>query len=163
MIFVTVGTTAFPRLVIKMDEIAGRIDEKVIIQIGYTKYNCKSAECTEFIDYEDILDLFQQARITVCHDGVGTILTALQFDRPIIVVPRQKKYGEAYYDNKADVVKELVSTGRIRVINNIDELDSMLKNEDFTEMDKQSENQKSLINALSEYVNQIYTHKINRH
>ena len=38
MIFVTVGmhTAGFERLVKKMDEIAGKIDEEVIMQIGGT-------------------------------------------------------------------------------------------------------------------------------
>jgi len=40
MIFVTVGThdQGFERLVKKMDEIAGQIDEEVVIQVGYTDY-----------------------------------------------------------------------------------------------------------------------------
>ncbi|RKY56218.1 MAG: beta-1,4-galactosyltransferase, partial [Candidatus Neomarinimicrobiota bacterium] len=38
MIFVTVGShyKGFERLVEKMDEIAGKIEEEVIMQIGYT-------------------------------------------------------------------------------------------------------------------------------
>ena len=40
MIFVTVGThdQGFKRLVKKMDEIAGQIDEEVVMQIGSTDY-----------------------------------------------------------------------------------------------------------------------------
>jgi UDP-N-acetylglucosamine transferase subunit ALG13 len=40
MIFVTVGThyQGFDRLIRKMDEIAGKIEEDVIMQIGSTQY-----------------------------------------------------------------------------------------------------------------------------
>ncbi|MFX1517988.1 MAG: glycosyltransferase, partial [Promethearchaeota archaeon] len=107
MIFVTVGTTAFPRLIEKMDEIAGEIDEPVLMQIGLTKYSCKNAKCIQFLSYEDIVGYMQQARIIVCHDGVGTILAALQLNKPVVAVPRLKNYGETYFNNKGDVINAL--------------------------------------------------------
>ena len=59
MIFATIGThnIGFERLVVKMDEIAGRIDEEVVIQIGSTRYTPKHAgyfDFTDEIEYKEI-------------------------------------------------------------------------------------------------------------
>ena len=45
MIFATVGLhyMGFERLIRKMDELAGEIDEEVIIQTGHTKYQPRNA------------------------------------------------------------------------------------------------------------------------
>ena len=51
MIFVTTGTHSqgFDRLIQKMDEIAGKINEEVIMQIGSAKYKPKNAKFFNFI------------------------------------------------------------------------------------------------------------------
>ena len=157
MIFVTVGTMAFSRLIEKMDEIAGEIDEPIVMQIGHTKYTCKNAKCFQFMNYKDIINLFRQARVIVCHDGTGTIITAIQFNKPIIAVPRLKKYGELYYNNKGEFIDALASKGMVRAVHNLDELDSSLKIVDSAVAYVNSDDSKSLINVLSEYIKQIQT------
>lgn len=154
-IFVTVGTAAFPRLVKKMDEIAGKIDEKVIIQIGRTKYKPKNAEYFDFTNYEEIQELNQKARVVVCHDGVGSIISALHYCKPVIAVLRLRKYKEVYYDNKGEFANELAKKGTIKVAHNIENLESELRNINTniqnTNLTK-FKNDKKLLHVLKEYL-----------
>jgi UDP-N-acetylglucosamine transferase subunit ALG13 len=96
VIFVTVGNhyQSFERLVRKMDEIAGRIDEKVIMQFGTTEYKPVNAKYFDFIEsFEEIDRLNKEARVVVSHTGVGSILTALEqncsFKKSLHNIPHQ--------------------------------------------------------------------------
>ena len=76
MIFVTVGThnQGFERLIKKMDEIAGRIDEEIIMQIGYTNYKPKNTKFFEFLGFHDLIEMYQKADIIITHGGAGSLL-----------------------------------------------------------------------------------------
>lgn len=128
MIFVTIGNPhqGFERLIKKMDEIAESINEKVIIQIGHTKYNPRNAEYFDFKTYPEIQELNQKARVVVCHGGVGSIITALEQGTPVISVPRLKKYGEHSNDHQLDIVNAMAEEGKIIAVYDVDELEDAL-------------------------------------
>ncbi len=129
MIFVTVGThpKGFPRLVKKMDEIAEKLDEEVMMQMGYTNYKPRKARFFNFVSFQEIQKLNQLARIVITHDGAGSIIVALQSAKPTIVVPRMKKYGECNYDNKAELAVELEKEGLLKVVYNVNDLEKIMK------------------------------------
>ena len=130
MIFVTVGThyQGFERLVKKMDEIAGKIDDEVIMQIGYTKYEPKNAEWFRFLEREeDILELYKKADVIVAHAGAGTLLTALSFGKPVVVVPRLKKFGEHVDDQQLELAEALESMGKAIAVYDIEKLEDAIK------------------------------------
>jgi UDP-N-acetylglucosamine transferase subunit ALG13 len=60
MIFVTVGNCrySFDRLLRKMDEIAGKIDEPVVIQRGHSDYQPQNAEFFGYVPFDRALDYF---------------------------------------------------------------------------------------------------------
>jgi beta-1,4-N-acetylglucosaminyltransferase len=153
MIFVTVGThyDGFERLVKKMDEIAGKIDEKVIIQIGYTKYTPKYAEYFEFKTYQEIQELNKKARVVVCHGGEGSIITAIEQRTPVISVPRLSKYGEHNNNHQLEIANELEKEGKIMAIYNINDLEDALHNVCENPVHVGSERMRLVI-ALKEYI-----------
>ena len=155
MIFVTIGVSKyrFDRLIRGMDEIAGRIDEEVIMQIGETVYEPKNAEYFKFASKEKMDRLHEDARVVVCHAGVGSILTALEHGKPIIAVPRRKKYGEHIDDHQLDIAREMEKQGRITVVCDVDELESAIKNISAKSINLKSE--KKLVIKLKEYLNQL--------
>ena len=81
MIFLAVSTFGFERLVKKMDEIAGSIDEEVIMQIGRTEYIPQNAKYFNFTTEEEFKVLCQKARVALVHGGVGTIMFPPVFSR----------------------------------------------------------------------------------
>jgi UDP-N-acetylglucosamine transferase subunit ALG13 len=152
MIFVTVGNhyQCFERLIRKMDEIAGKIDEKVIMQIGHTNYKPINAEYFDFKTYPEIQELNQKARVVVCHGGEGSIITALEQGTPVISVPRLEKYGEHSNDHQLDIVKAMAEEGKIMAVCDVDELEDALKEVDKIKINVKRD--KRLVNALKGYI-----------
>ena len=131
MIFVTVGMhyQGFDRLIRKMDEIAPKIDEEVIMQIGSTKYAPKNAKFFHFVKNETtIQDYFKSARVVVSHAGAGTLLYALSLGKPVIVVPRLKKFGEHVDDQQLELADVLSEKRKAIAVKEIEDLEKALKN-----------------------------------
>lgn len=132
MIFVTVGNhnQGFDRLIKKMDEIAGKTDEQVIMQIGYTTFKPVNAEYFSFLEsFEEILRLNREARVVVSHAGAGSIVTALKEKTPVIVVPRLKKYVEHMNDHQLEIAKAMSENKNVTVIYDVETLDDCLKSD----------------------------------
>ena len=155
MIFVTIGATkrGFDRLIKEMDGIAKRINEEVVMQIGETTYEPKNAEYFDFMPRNKIEELCKNARIVVCHAGVGTIITALQYNKPTILVPRMKKNGEAFDNHQLQIANELEKEGIATVVYDIKNLESAIKNVSGNPITFKSEN--TLVKKLKEYLDQM--------
>jgi beta-1,4-N-acetylglucosaminyltransferase len=114
MIFVTVGmhSAGFERLVRAADEMASFVEEPVIIQRGGTQYTPKFSEYFDFADEAQMLDWLARARVVVAHGGAGSILNTLQVGKPLVVVPRLKRFGEVIDDHQMELAEALVQQGR---------------------------------------------------
>lgn len=144
---------SFDRLIKKMDEIAGKIKEEVIIQIGSSKYKPKNAKYFDFTDnFENIIELNKKARVVVCHGGAGTIITALNEGKPVIAVPRRKKYKEHINDHQLELVVALSKNNKILAIHNIELLENAL-NSSFINSRKNLVDNKKMVNSLKDYLN----------
>jgi UDP-N-acetylglucosamine transferase subunit ALG13 len=124
MIYVTLGTMFldFPRLILKMDEMASATAEETIIQTGMAKTIPKTCKHFDFKPREEVLDIQRRARVIVCHAGIGSVLDALNVRRPFIVVPRLKKFGEHMNDHQLDLARAVERRGWGRMVLNIDDL-----------------------------------------
>ncbi|MFQ6055838.1 MAG: PssE/Cps14G family polysaccharide biosynthesis glycosyltransferase [Methanosarcinales archaeon] len=128
MIFVTVGQPRdFSRLVKKIDEIGGKIKEEIIIQRGETKYEPKNCKYFDFVSRDEFLKYVKKARIVITHAGVGTIITVLNCRKPIIVVPRRKKYNEHRNDHQMDIARELKRSGNVVVCYDVNKLEGKIR------------------------------------
>ena len=157
MIFVTIGmhSQGFDRLIKKMDEIAGKIDEEVIMQIGSTKYKPKNARYFDFIkDFEKIKELNKTARVVVCHGGAGTIITALEEGKPVIAVPRLKKHREHINNHQLELVDALSNNGKILAVYDINLLDEALNNP-FINSHKKSNANSDIVGAIKNYLDRL--------
>ncbi len=154
MIFVPIGmhTKGFDRLVKKMDEIAGNIDEEVIIQTGGTSFKPQNAKWFDFTTEEEIKGFCRKASVVVTHAAMS-ILDAWEQGKPVVVVPRLKKYGEVIDDHQLDFAKELEKEGRVVAIYDVNMLEDALKRANV-EPPKVA-NDKRLTNALKNYVAQF--------
>jgi UDP-N-acetylglucosamine transferase subunit ALG13 len=131
MIFVTVGTHTQPfnRLLQKIDELVekGIIKEKVIAQIGYSTYKPKNYEYFTFTSEEKILELNKKAKLIITHAGVGSIITALRFRKPVIVVPRLKKFNEHVNNHQLQIAKAFEKEGKVLTCYDINKLENVIK------------------------------------
>lgn len=111
MIFITVGTQLpFDRMIQALDQHFEHSDQKVFAQIGETSYRPVNIESASFISPAEAESYFQQASVIIAHAGMGSILTALKYQKPIIVMPRKASLGEHRNEHQlatAEWVKKL--------------------------------------------------------
>jgi UDP-N-acetylglucosamine transferase subunit ALG13 len=117
MIFVTVGTDLpFDRMVRIIDEWAaqnGRSD--VFAQIGKTDYKPSHIGSSNFLEPPQFAERFQSADIIISHAGMGTILSALRYEKPILVMPRRASLGEHRNEHQLATAQHLTKMGKINV------------------------------------------------
>ncbi len=132
MIFVTTGSAVkgidFTRLIRKMDEIARSLEEEVVMQIGPIPYRPQYASSFEYCSFQEALTYFERASLVVGHCGIGTILNALRFRVPIIVVPRRIHYGELNRDDhQIEVAHRIEGKRLIHVVYEMEELEETIR------------------------------------
>lgn len=111
MIFVTVGTheQPFDRLLRCIDKMVEdkKINEKVIIQKGYTDFEPKNCESYKLIGYDDMQKYIEEARIVITHGGPASFIVPLSIGKTPIVVPRRKEYNEHVNDHQLEFATEV--------------------------------------------------------
>lgn len=135
MIFVTVGTheQPFNRLIEEIDRLAetGEINEKVIIQTGYSTYEPKYCEWKALFSYKDMVGNVAEARIVITHGGPSSFIMPLQIGKIPIVVPRMKQYGEHVNDHQVEFSKTVAERqGNIIVVEDVKEIGKIILNFD---------------------------------
>jgi UDP-N-acetylglucosamine transferase subunit ALG13 len=69
-------------------------------QIGNGAHRPTHLPCTETLSFEDVDRYARTADLIVSHVGMGSILTALRFRKPIVVFPRRAELGEHRNDHQ---------------------------------------------------------------
>jgi UDP-N-acetylglucosamine transferase subunit ALG13 len=117
MIFVTVGTQLpFDRMVKTVDAWAGKNkDVDVFGQIGPTDYEPRHFAYAQFLDAPECRRRIEQASVVVAHAGMGTILTALELGKPVVVMPRRADLGEHRNEHQLSTARNLLAQGRVIV------------------------------------------------
>jgi UDP-N-acetylglucosamine transferase subunit ALG13 len=142
----------FERLIRKMDEIAGRLNEEVVMQIGGTKYTPENAKHFDFTTEQEIKELCRKARVVVTH-GAMSIVDALDQGTPVVAVPRLKKYGEVIDDHQLYLVQELEKAGKVTAVYDVEELEETL--EKVSTQPVKLVKDKRLVDALKGYIAQF--------
>ncbi len=118
MIFLTVGTQfPFDRLVKTIDDIVGKdlINEEIFSQIGESAYKPKNFKSVAFLEKNVFNNYLKNASRVIGHAGTGTIITALEYDKPLLVMPRLSKYHEVVHDHQVAIAKKFEEQKHILV------------------------------------------------
>lgn len=101
-LFITVGAQiAFDRLVRAVDEwVGGQDSVDAFAQVGPDGYRSMNMDWAEFLTPEIYREKVRGADLLVAHAGMGSIITALQFGKPIIILPRHAKLHETRNDHQ---------------------------------------------------------------
>jgi UDP-N-acetylglucosamine transferase subunit ALG13 len=127
MIFCTIGTQApFDRFLKIIDEVAADIDEDVVAQVYKSHYKARNIKTIDFLPPDKFQELFSTARIIVAHAGMGTIISAMQQKKPIIVFPRIAKLGEHRNEHQLATAAKMKELGYVYVANDAEEMKSLL-------------------------------------
>jgi UDP-N-acetylglucosamine transferase subunit ALG13 len=108
VIFVTVGAQMpFDRLVRTVDQWAGnRGRDDVFAQIGPTDYRPTAIQWTKYLRPEEFRRRYEAASVIVAHAGTGSIITALQLGKPILIMPRRASLRETRNDHQVATAEQ---------------------------------------------------------
>lgn len=108
-IFIPLGTQKFPfnRLVLAVNRLVEKglyKPEEIVMQAAvydvepvFTHYHLIPAE--QFDDFINSADL------VITHSGVNSIITCMKLRKPLVIVPRLKKYGEHVDDHQREIAE----------------------------------------------------------
>ena len=167
-IFLTVGNAdPFDRLVRAFDNwiVASPSDcqKEIVAQIGNGRYLPKSCAFVRFLTPADYHQMFGQADIIVAHAGMGTIITALELRKPLIVMPKRAELGEQRNEHQLATVREFRKLPLLHVAESESELPEVLdtaisqfrsreRSLSNSTMDVNFQPSSSLINFVKEFV-----------
>jgi len=130
LILLSVGTQfPFDRMVRVVDEWAaaeGRDD--VLAQIGPSTYLPKALKCFGFSTPDEFRSLQAKADLMIAHAGMGSIVTALEFGKPIIIMPRDFDRGEHRNDHQKSTARRFANLKGVHLVMDEAELAEKLHN-----------------------------------
>lgn len=102
MIFATVGSMfPFDRFAAGIDEWVGRSGyADVLVQIGSGSYQPTHAKWVRMLKPTDFTETIRGCDLLVAHLGMGSIITAMQTRKPVLLLPRQFALGEHTSDHQ---------------------------------------------------------------
>lgn len=152
MILVTLGTQKqpFTRLLDAIEN--SKIKDKIIVQAGHTKYDSKKMQIFDFIDYEEMNKLVDEADLIITHGGTGSIVGPLKKNKKVIACPRLKKYGEHVDDHQIQIVEMFSDVGYILKLDENDDIDKLVKEIKNRKMIKFISNTDNFIKSIKEEI-----------
>lgn len=120
MIFAITGTQEpFDRMIKVIDETAAIFPHKVFVaQVSKSTLITPNLKTYSFIPPLEFNILFDQADLIVSHAGMGTIISALEREKPILIMPRLAEYGEHRNDHQMATCKVFEKLGYVNVAYN---------------------------------------------
>jgi UDP-N-acetylglucosamine transferase subunit ALG13 len=123
----------FDRLVRTVDQWAARRNRgDVFAQIGPTDWRPSTIQWAQFLDPSEFHRRVELADVVVAHAGMGSIITALELGKPILVMPRRGDLKETRNDHQIATARRFLEQGRISVafdetelMGQLDQIDSL--------------------------------------
>lgn len=102
MIFVTIGSMfPFDRLIRGVDGWAeANPGSKLLAQIGAGDYVPAHMSHVRKLSQTDFTRTVAEADLIVAHAGMGSVITASQYNKPIVMMPRLQQWGEHNTDHQ---------------------------------------------------------------
>lgn len=135
MIFVTTGTQLpFPRMIDAVARIAADLNEEIIAQVG-PDTTARDFTTHATLDPAQFTEFFSNARVVVAHAGIGSILSAKKFGKPVILMPRKHSLGEHRNDHQMATAREVEGITGVYVAWDDDQLRATLERTDLMACD----------------------------
>ena len=156
MILVTLGTQdkGFKRLLKIIDKKIeeGIIQEEVIVQAGYTKYESENMKIFDLISNDELEKLVKKCRILITHGGVGSILMGIEYNKPTIAVARLKKYREHTNDHQRQIIKEFEKQGYLLALRDFQKFDKVIEKAEHFKPKKFISNTQKFVENIENYI-----------
>jgi UDP-N-acetylglucosamine transferase subunit ALG13 len=116
MIVITIGTNEQPFDRLVAAAAALETDEPLVVQYGSSAVTSGPGRWVDFLGFDELADLMREARVVVCHAGVGSIMLARQYGRRPVVVPRRLDRGEAVDDHQVPLARRLAGSALVTLV-----------------------------------------------
>lgn len=129
MIFVTVGSQMpFDRLVAAVDDWVGRRQPApdVFAQIGPSSYKPRALRYAQALSPAEFNATVAAADIIVAHAGMGSVLTAMELGKTLVLMPRRGELQETRNDHQVATANWLAERPGIFIAMDEDELAAAL-------------------------------------
>ncbi|MBS0262442.1 MAG: glucuronosyltransferase [Planctomycetes bacterium] len=128
MIFVAVGTQLpFDRLIQAVDSWAGAAPgREVMAQIAAGSYLPQHVRWERNLAPSAFQECLENSDLVVAHAGIGTILSALELGKPVIVLPRRCSLGEHRNDHQLATASRFGARRLVQVAKDEQELRNLL-------------------------------------
>jgi beta-1,4-N-acetylglucosaminyltransferase len=130
MIFLTVGTQfPFDRLLKAVDEAfdGGLLVEEVCAQAGEGSYKPRNFQAVASMQKHEFDIHLTKASAVIGHAGIGTITATLEQEKPLLVMPRLKKFGEVVNDHQVGIARRFEQAGLLIAAYKADDVAGCLK------------------------------------
>ena len=156
MIFVTLGTQKFQlnRLLKQLDKYIeqGQITDMVIAQIGYSDYLQKRYEYIDFLNKTEFDEMIEAADIVIAHSGVGSIIRAINSNKPVIVYPRLAKYREHIDDHQLEIAYAFSVKNYVLCCGEEDDLLEKIEESRTHHFEKYVSQREKIVGIIDEYL-----------
>lgn len=158
MIFLTVGTQfPFDRLVKAVDSAfeGGWIEEELFAQIGESSYKPRNFQSTQLLEKKLFDKCLREASAIISHAGMGIMTMALDNEKPLLVMPRLRQYGEVVNDHQVAIAKKFEQLGHVLAAYSMEELPEKIQQlSTFTPKKRVSQVQ-LVAQRITEFLNEV--------
>jgi UDP-N-acetylglucosamine transferase subunit ALG13 len=155
-LFVTVGSMLpFDRLVRAMDEfVASRPDIEAFAQIGETRHRPGHMESRQMMTPAEYRQMFERADVVVSHVGIGTVITAAELGKPLVMLPRRMELQEVTSRHQQATARWLTGRPGVHIVETEAELPARIDEVAGSRgvADFESETRIALVRAVRDFI-----------
>lgn len=159
MILVLLGTqhNEFTRLIQEVENCIKNkiINDKVIVQAGFTKYQSDKMEIFDMISKEELEKYMSSANLVITHGGVGSIIMALEKRKKVIAVPRLHEYGEHVNNHQRQIINVFSEKNYLIGIQNVEDLPKAIKESKNFEPKQYKNNNQKMIKIIEDFIEKL--------
>lgn len=127
MIFVTVGTQLpFPRLIDAVTSYFAGKQDVIVMQTAQDQFHQGNICAYRHLAPAEFSNYIKESELIISHAGIGSVLTAMDYGKPIIAMPRREKFGEHRNDHQMATYSQLNGRPGIHFAMDIEELGRLL-------------------------------------
>lgn len=116
----------FPRLIHTLDDVAGRLGLAVVAQALEPLPGLRHIEQRSTLTPHEFDRLAARSSLIVGHAGIGTILSAAQHGKPLILFPRRADLGEHRNDHQMATARQFGERSGVYVAHDALELTQLI-------------------------------------
>jgi UDP-N-acetylglucosamine transferase subunit ALG13 len=133
----------------------GLISETLFAQIGESTYRPRNFESAASLEKRVFDNYVKQASSIIGHAGMGTITMALDNHKPLLVMPRLKKYGEVVNDHQVAIARKFSELGHILAAYEVIDLPEGIKKlKNFIPIERKT-NPQAIVNRIRGFLEKL--------